>query len=195
MALQRVQEPCMASLSSLVAVGVRVFCKFFCSWSSCITELVHIWHKTLCPVLFCLHGFLTGGAFGQRLQSTKEIRDMALLYNHKQACSFADICHSKSTAWLIFYVLPLQSGERLLISITWTPLEDGKVRELITFVINNVVKHQAVLVGTAEHPLKKKVRPKPFIFPYLQSKVPFSVCLFITCNSISVETLISKSRL
>nr|XP_028588378.1 abnormal spindle-like microcephaly-associated protein homolog [Podarcis muralis] len=50
----------------------------------------------------------------------------------------------------------LQSGERILISVTWTPLEGGKVRELITFVVNDVVKHQAVLLGSAEQSTKKK---------------------------------------
>ncbi|XP_042321051.1 abnormal spindle-like microcephaly-associated protein isoform X2 [Sceloporus undulatus] len=52
----------------------------------------------------------------------------------------------------------LQPGERIFISITWTPLEGGKIRELITFVVNGVVKHQAVLLGTAEQPIKKKKR-------------------------------------
>uniref|UniRef100_A0A6J0SHN4 Abnormal spindle-like microcephaly-associated protein isoform X1 n=1 Tax=Pogona vitticeps TaxID=103695 RepID=A0A6J0SHN4_9SAUR len=50
----------------------------------------------------------------------------------------------------------LQPGERIFISITWTPLEGGKIRELITFIVNDVVKHQAVLLGTAEQPVKKK---------------------------------------
>ncbi|NXP08625.1 ASPM protein, partial [Thinocorus orbignyianus] len=50
----------------------------------------------------------------------------------------------------------VQSGQRIFISITWTPSEEGKVRELVTFVINGVVKHQAVLLGTAEQPPKKK---------------------------------------
>ncbi|XP_009324446.1 PREDICTED: abnormal spindle-like microcephaly-associated protein [Pygoscelis adeliae] len=48
------------------------------------------------------------------------------------------------------------SGQRIFVSITWTPLEEGKVRELVTFVINGIVKHQAVLLGVAEQPLKKK---------------------------------------
>ncbi|XP_010012030.1 PREDICTED: abnormal spindle-like microcephaly-associated protein, partial [Nestor notabilis] len=48
------------------------------------------------------------------------------------------------------------SGQRVFASVTWTPLEEGKVRELITFVINGIVKHQAVLLGVAEQPLKKK---------------------------------------
>ncbi|KAJ7332387.1 hypothetical protein JRQ81_014567 [Phrynocephalus forsythii] len=50
----------------------------------------------------------------------------------------------------------LQPGERIFISITWTPLEGGKIRELITFIVNDVVKHQAVLLGTADQPVKRK---------------------------------------
>ncbi|XP_053098954.1 abnormal spindle-like microcephaly-associated protein [Hemicordylus capensis] len=52
--------------------------------------------------------------------------------------------------------LLLQSRERISISITWTPLESGRVRELITFVVNDIVKLQAILLGTAEQPMKKK---------------------------------------
>ncbi|KAK2541630.1 hypothetical protein Q9966_004174 [Columba livia] len=51
---------------------------------------------------------------------------------------------------------PVQSGQRIFVAVTWTPLEEGKVRELVTFVINGIVKHQAVLLGVAEVPLKKK---------------------------------------
>ncbi|NXN56031.1 ASPM protein, partial [Rynchops niger] len=50
----------------------------------------------------------------------------------------------------------VQSGQRVFVSVTWTPLEEGKVRELVTFVINGIVKHQAVLLGIAEQPPKKK---------------------------------------
>ncbi|NXC42501.1 ASPM protein, partial [Penelope pileata] len=50
----------------------------------------------------------------------------------------------------------VQSGQRIFIYVTWTPLEEGKVRELVTFVINGIVKHQAVLLGVAEQPPKKK---------------------------------------
>uniref|UniRef100_A0A8D2N976 Calponin-homology (CH) domain-containing protein n=1 Tax=Zonotrichia albicollis TaxID=44394 RepID=A0A8D2N976_ZONAL len=48
------------------------------------------------------------------------------------------------------------SGQRIFVSITWTPLEEGRIRELVTFVVNDVVKHQAVLLGAAEQPPKKK---------------------------------------
>ncbi|XP_028918990.1 abnormal spindle-like microcephaly-associated protein, partial [Ornithorhynchus anatinus] len=50
----------------------------------------------------------------------------------------------------------LQPRERILITITWTPLEEGRVRELITFLVNGIVRHQAVLLGNAEKPKKKK---------------------------------------
>uniref|UniRef100_A0A8D2N8B2 Calponin-homology (CH) domain-containing protein n=1 Tax=Zonotrichia albicollis TaxID=44394 RepID=A0A8D2N8B2_ZONAL len=46
--------------------------------------------------------------------------------------------------------------QRIFVSITWTPLEEGRIRELVTFVVNDVVKHQAVLLGAAEQPPKKK---------------------------------------
>ncbi|NXN91306.1 ASPM protein, partial [Rhinopomastus cyanomelas] len=50
----------------------------------------------------------------------------------------------------------VQSEQRIFVSVTWTPSEEGKVRELITFIINGIVRHQAVLLGIAEQPVKKK---------------------------------------
>ncbi|NXQ46055.1 ASPM protein, partial [Catharus fuscescens] len=50
----------------------------------------------------------------------------------------------------------VKSGQRIFVSVTWTPLEEGKIRELVTFVVNDAVKHQAVLLGAAEQPPKKK---------------------------------------
>ncbi|XP_070602481.1 abnormal spindle-like microcephaly-associated protein homolog isoform X2 [Erythrolamprus reginae] len=55
-----------------------------------------------------------------------------------------------------YFFLKGMPGERIYILITWTPLEGGKVRELITFIVNDVVKLQAVLLGNAEQPIKKK---------------------------------------
>ncbi|MEE6512282.1 hypothetical protein FKM82_019234 [Ascaphus truei] len=46
--------------------------------------------------------------------------------------------------------------ESVPLTITWTPLEEGGIRELITFIVNGVVKHQAVLLGRAEALPKKK---------------------------------------
>uniref|UniRef100_A0A8C8J5P3 Calponin-homology (CH) domain-containing protein n=1 Tax=Oncorhynchus tshawytscha TaxID=74940 RepID=A0A8C8J5P3_ONCTS len=34
--------------------------------------------------------------------------------------------------------------ERVNLTITWTPIEEGGIRELITFIANGVVKHQAI---------------------------------------------------
>lgn len=44
-----------------------------------------------------------------------------------------------------------------MISITWTPLKGGRVRETVTFLVNDVLKHQAILLGNAEEQKKKKV--------------------------------------
>uniref|UniRef100_A0A8C4NPG8 Assembly factor for spindle microtubules n=1 Tax=Dicentrarchus labrax TaxID=13489 RepID=A0A8C4NPG8_DICLA len=43
------------------------------------------------------------------------------------------------------------------LTVTWTPSEEGGIRELIIFNANGVLKHQAVLLGRAEAPKKKKV--------------------------------------
>ncbi|XP_040215825.1 abnormal spindle-like microcephaly-associated protein [Rana temporaria] len=76
---------------------------------------------------------------------------------------------SPEPAYLTVYKLPTHRGftvpdtdilippfESVPLTITWTPLEEGGVRELVTFLVNDVVKHQAVLLGSAELPSKKK---------------------------------------
>ncbi|XP_074076994.1 abnormal spindle-like microcephaly-associated protein [Macrotis lagotis] len=50
----------------------------------------------------------------------------------------------------------LQSKERISVSVTWTPLKEGRVREMVTFLVNDILKHQAILLGNAEQPKKKK---------------------------------------
>ncbi|AWP10566.1 putative abnormal spindle-like microcephaly-associated protein [Scophthalmus maximus] len=42
------------------------------------------------------------------------------------------------------------------LTVTWTPSEEGGIRELIVFNANGVLKHQAVMLGRAEAPKKKK---------------------------------------
>uniref|UniRef100_A0A3P8UPN0 Assembly factor for spindle microtubules n=1 Tax=Cynoglossus semilaevis TaxID=244447 RepID=A0A3P8UPN0_CYNSE len=42
------------------------------------------------------------------------------------------------------------------LTVTWTPTDEGGIRELITFSANGVLKHQAVMLGRAEAPKKKK---------------------------------------
>ncbi|KAJ8277947.1 hypothetical protein GJAV_G00082010 [Gymnothorax javanicus] len=42
------------------------------------------------------------------------------------------------------------------LTINWTPVEEGNVRELVTFVANGITKHRAILLGRGEAPKKKK---------------------------------------
>ncbi|KAB0343865.1 hypothetical protein FD754_020791 [Muntiacus muntjak] len=58
------------------------------------------------------------------------------------------------TIWPSAFVL--QPKEKLVVSITWTPLKGGRVRETVTFLVNDILKHQAILLGNAEEPKKKK---------------------------------------
>lgn len=50
----------------------------------------------------------------------------------------------------------MQPMEKKFVSIRWTPLEEGGVRELLTFVTSGIVKHRVILLGKAEQPVKKK---------------------------------------
>uniref|UniRef100_A0A3Q1ASH6 Calponin-homology (CH) domain-containing protein n=1 Tax=Amphiprion ocellaris TaxID=80972 RepID=A0A3Q1ASH6_AMPOC len=45
---------------------------------------------------------------------------------------------------------------QVCVNLTWTPTEEGGIRELIIFNANGILKHQAVLLGRAEAPKKKK---------------------------------------
>lgn len=50
----------------------------------------------------------------------------------------------------------IQPEDSIIINVTWTPVEEGGVRELLCFVANGIVKHQAILLGKAETTKKKK---------------------------------------
>ncbi|KAM4548144.1 abnormal spindle-like microcephaly-associated protein [Odontesthes bonariensis] len=50
----------------------------------------------------------------------------------------------------------IQPEASFSLSVTWTPVEEGGIRELIIFNANGVLKHQAILLGRAEAPKKKK---------------------------------------
>ncbi|XP_029988612.1 abnormal spindle-like microcephaly-associated protein [Sphaeramia orbicularis] len=50
----------------------------------------------------------------------------------------------------------IQPEASFTLTVTWTPTEEGGIRELIIFNANGVLKHQAVLLGRAEAPKKKK---------------------------------------
>ncbi|KAI7791387.1 putative abnormal spindle-like microcephaly-associated protein [Triplophysa rosa] len=50
----------------------------------------------------------------------------------------------------------IQPEDSIILNVTWTPVEEGGVRELLCFVANGIVKHQAILLGKAETTKKKK---------------------------------------
>ncbi|XP_055480719.1 abnormal spindle-like microcephaly-associated protein [Psammomys obesus] len=50
----------------------------------------------------------------------------------------------------------LKPKEKITVSVTWTPLKEGRVREVVTFLVNDFLKHQAILLGNAEEHRKKK---------------------------------------
>ncbi|XP_034369003.1 LOW QUALITY PROTEIN: abnormal spindle-like microcephaly-associated protein [Arvicanthis niloticus] len=50
----------------------------------------------------------------------------------------------------------LKPKEKITISVTWTPVQEGGVREIVTFLVNDFLKHQAILLGNAEEHRKKK---------------------------------------
>ncbi|KAF4097765.1 hypothetical protein G5714_021773 [Onychostoma macrolepis] len=50
----------------------------------------------------------------------------------------------------------IQPEDSIILTVTWTPVEEGGVRELLCFVANGIVKHQAILLGKAEATKKKK---------------------------------------
>ncbi|XP_016409806.1 abnormal spindle-like microcephaly-associated protein homolog [Sinocyclocheilus rhinocerous] len=50
----------------------------------------------------------------------------------------------------------MQPEGSIILTVTWTPVEEGGVRELLSFVANGIVKHQAILLGKAQATKKKK---------------------------------------
>ncbi|XP_054459520.1 abnormal spindle-like microcephaly-associated protein [Anoplopoma fimbria] len=54
------------------------------------------------------------------------------------------------------HTITIQPEDSFSLTITWTPTEEGGIRELILFNANGVLKQQAVLLGRAEAPKKKK---------------------------------------
>lgn len=51
----------------------------------------------------------------------------------------------------------MQPTGDVTLTITWTPVEEGGVRELVVITVNGIAKHQAILLGKAEAQKKKKV--------------------------------------
>ncbi|CAH6787707.1 Aspm [Phodopus roborovskii] len=50
----------------------------------------------------------------------------------------------------------LKPEEKVTVSVTWAPVKEGRVREIVTFLVNDFLKHQAILLGNAEEDRKKK---------------------------------------
>ncbi|XP_012872750.1 PREDICTED: abnormal spindle-like microcephaly-associated protein, partial [Dipodomys ordii] len=103
---------------------------------------------------FCRSPFVS---FGDVRVGASRTRPLLLLNPHDDA---AEVHVRVPAADLGFSVEPrrceLQPKEKIVISVTWTPVKEGRVREIVTFVVNDILKHQAILLGNAEEQKKKK---------------------------------------
>lgn len=89
----------------------------------------------------------------------EETRFTYLRAMSRRACDIDVLVSIVRLHWV--HILPcalcLQPEGSFRLTVTWTPTEDGGIRELIIFNANGVLKHQAVMLGRAEAPKKKKV--------------------------------------
>lgn len=67
------------------------------------------------------------------------------------------ICPPVASGPLVDLCFVSQPEGSFSLTVTWTPSEEGGIRELIVFNANGVLKHQVVMLGRAEAPKKKKV--------------------------------------
>ncbi|CAG5863219.1 unnamed protein product [Menidia menidia] len=67
-----------------------------------------------------------------------------------------DKCPSRKGFSVDHNTFTIQPEGSFSLTVTWTPVEEGGIRELIIFNANGVLKHQAILLGRAEGPKKKK---------------------------------------
>uniref|UniRef100_H2S1U5 Assembly factor for spindle microtubules n=1 Tax=Takifugu rubripes TaxID=31033 RepID=H2S1U5_TAKRU len=73
----------------------------------------------------------------------------------------------------------IQPEGSFCLTVTWTPTEEGGMRELIIFNANGVLKHQAVMLGRAEAPKKKKVGSIiPFVYEEQKSYSYSDKCVY-----------------
>ncbi len=82
------------------------------------------------------------------------------IFNYFLMNSMILVCPSCShciSSRLLRCALCLQPEGSFSLTVTWTPTEEGGTRQIIIFNANGVIKHQAVLLGRAEAPKKKKV--------------------------------------
>uniref|UniRef100_H3D460 Assembly factor for spindle microtubules n=1 Tax=Tetraodon nigroviridis TaxID=99883 RepID=H3D460_TETNG len=76
--------------------------------------------------------------------------------------------------------------ESFCLTVTWTPTEEGGVREVLTFTANGLLKHQAILLGRAEAPRRKK---RNLWCSNLSSNTEVFCALGIIVSSVSVSCL------
>ncbi|XP_013013531.1 abnormal spindle-like microcephaly-associated protein [Cavia porcellus] len=104
---------------------------------------------------FCRSPFL---CFGDVRPGTSRTLPL-VLQNPNEEVAEVEVAHLPA-AELGFSVWPrhcvVQPTEKVVISVNWTPLKEGRVREIVVFLVNNVLKHQAILLGNAEEQKKKK---------------------------------------
>nr|XP_027801468.1 abnormal spindle-like microcephaly-associated protein [Marmota flaviventris] len=104
---------------------------------------------------FCRSPFLCFGDV--RLGASRTLP--LVLHNPNEEVAEVEISHFPA-ADLGFSVsqrcFVLQPKEKLVVSVNWTPLKEGRIREIVTFLVNDVLKHQAILLGNAEEQKKKK---------------------------------------
>lgn len=111
------------------------------------------------PVLllshFCAAPFL---CFGDVRVGTSRTRSLVLHNPHEESVHVE--LSLLRAAGQGFSVSPnrceLKPKEKITVSVTWTPLKEGGVREIVTFLVNDFLKHQAILLGNAEEHRKKK---------------------------------------
>ncbi|KAL6073202.1 hypothetical protein STEG23_031590 [Scotinomys teguina] len=111
------------------------------------------------PVLllshFCAAPFL---CFGDVRVGTSRTRSLVLQNPHEEPLQVE--LSLLRAAGQGFSVVPsrceLKPKEKVTISVTWTPLKEGRVREIVTFLVNDFLKHQAILLGNADEHRKKK---------------------------------------
>ncbi|KAM6166227.1 LOW QUALITY PROTEIN: abnormal spindle-like microcephaly-associated protein [Erethizon dorsatum] len=104
---------------------------------------------------FCRSPFLCFGDV--RLGASRTLP--LVLHNPNEEVAEVEVAHLPA-AELGFSVWPrrcvLQPTEKIVISVNWTPLKEGRIREIVIFLVNNVLKHQAILLGNAEEQKKKR---------------------------------------
>ncbi|XP_019493535.1 PREDICTED: abnormal spindle-like microcephaly-associated protein [Hipposideros armiger] len=111
------------------------------------------------PVLslshFCTKPFLCFGDV--RLGASRTLSLAVYNPNAEEAAVTLPRCPAADRGFSVWpRAFVLQPKEKIVISVNWAPLKQGRVREIVTFLVNDVVKHEVILLGNADAPKKKK---------------------------------------